>query len=103
MGMLEVIASDFARLLAETKSSESTALREYKAFMHAAKEDKAAKEKDARQHGFEKTRAKHGIKQNSKELEGTQEELDAAIAYFDKLKPSFKDWISCSLLPLRSE
>jgi len=88
MGMLEVISSDFARLMAETKTAESTALREYKAFMYSAKKDKAAKEKDARQHGFELTRTKRALSQNTKELEGTQEMLDAAIAYYGKFKPT---------------
>merc|ERR1719223_2381696 len=88
MDMLDVISSDFARLSADTKTAEFTAVRDYKAFMYAAKKDKAAKEKDARQHGFELVRTKHALQQNTKELEGTQEMLDAALAYYDKFKPT---------------
>merc|ERR1719171_1165040 len=41
MGMLEVIQSDFARLEAETKSSESEAAKEYAEFMDDSRVDKA--------------------------------------------------------------
>lgn len=88
MGFLEVIASDFARLTAETKASESTAQQDYLVFMDEAKADKAAKEKEQRHHGFEKTRANHALSTTQKDLEATQEELTAALDYFDKLKPT---------------
>merc|ERR550537_19578 len=45
-GMLEVIESDFARLEADTSSSEATAQKEYDEFMTDSKVDKAAKTKD---------------------------------------------------------
>lgn len=88
MGFLEVIASDFARLTAETKGAESTAEQNYLVFMDEAKADKAAKEKEARHHGFEKTRTKHALSTTQKDLEATQTELTAALDYFDKLKPT---------------
>ena len=34
---------------------------------------------------------KHALETNKRDLEGTQKELDAALAYFDKLKPSCVD------------
>merc|ERR1719162_784836 len=86
--MLDVISSDFARLSAETKNAEFTALREYKAFMYAANKDKAAKEKDARQIGFELVRTNRALKQTTEELEGNQKMLDAALVYYDKFKPT---------------
>jgi len=88
MGFLEVIASDFARLTAETKGAESSTQQDYLVFMDEAKADKAAKEKEARHHGFEKTRARHALSTNQKDLEATQAELTAALDYFDKLKPT---------------
>merc|ERR1712217_972295 len=81
VGMLEVVESDFARLEAETKSAEVSAQKEYDTFMTDSKVDKAAKRQD-------ETRAL-GVKRE--DLEGTQKELDAALAYFDKLKPSCVD------------
>merc|ERR1719387_1422239 len=72
VGMLEVIQSDFARLETESSAAEETAQKQYDEFMTDSKVDKAAKKKDS-------------------DLEGTQKELDAALAYFDKLKPSCVD------------
>merc|ERR1719352_1352280 len=46
VGMLEVIQSDFARLQADTESSETTAKKEYDQFMEDSKVDKASKESD---------------------------------------------------------
>merc|ERR1719253_1405884 len=43
VGMLEVIESDFARLEADTKSSEAAAQKEYDSFMTDSKVDKEAK------------------------------------------------------------
>merc|ERR1719460_2618675 len=43
VGMLEVIVSDFARLHADTKASETAAAQEYDAFMNDAKASKKSK------------------------------------------------------------
>jgi len=88
LGMMEVIQSDFARLKAETTSAENNALREYDNFMNTAKADKAAKEKEARHKGFELTRAKRSSHQAKDDLKATEEELDSALEYFEKLKPT---------------
>merc|ERR1719324_2153124 len=73
ISFLEVIESDFARLQAETEAAEATAQKLYEEFMSDSKIDKSAKTT--------------GIKKK-KDLEGTQKELDAALRYYDKLKPS---------------
>merc|ERR1719446_1439550 len=88
VGMLEVIQSDFARLEADTKASEETAQREYDAFMADAKADKAAKVKDIEQKTAKKQDKEQALTSTTEDLVGTQKELDAALAYFDKLKPS---------------
>merc|ERR1719379_425059 len=91
VGMLEVIQSDFARLEAETKASEQSAQKEYDAFMTDSKVDKESKTTDI----FHKTNKKGDESQAlavaEKDLESTQKELDAALLYFDKLKPSCID------------
>merc|ERR550514_2642351 len=84
IGMLEVIDSDFARLESETKAAEASAQREYDEFMAASEEDKAQKEKDIEHKTFEK-------QDEEQALVSTKKELDAALAYFDKLKPSCVD------------
>jgi len=91
VGMLEVIESDFARLETDTKSSEVTAQTEYDAFMSDSKVDKASKTKDI-EHKTAKTQDDSEAMVTKKEdLEGTEKELDAALDYFDKLKPSCVD------------
>jgi len=91
MGMLEVIQSDFARLEAETSSGEDAAARDHETFLNDSAEDKAVKEKEARHKGFDEVRTERALKQGSKDLKATQGELDAALEYYDKLKPQCID------------
>jgi len=91
IGMLEVIQSDFARLEAETKAAEATAQKEYDEFMTDSEVDKAQKTKDVEHKTAKKQDQEQALTEKSADLEGTQKELDAALAYFDKLKPSCVD------------
>lgn len=91
VGMLEVIQSDFARLEAETKASEASALKEYDGFMTDSKVDKESKTKDIEHKTAKKQDETQAHTVKKADLEGTQKELDAALAYFDKLKPSCVD------------
>mmetsp|Transcript_18277 Transcript_18277/g.40444 ORF Transcript_18277/g.40444 Transcript_18277/m.40444 type:complete len:683 (+) Transcript_18277:136-2184(+) len=88
IGMLEVIESDFARLEADTKAEESEAEDSFKKFVGDSKTDKAVKETDMENKQGTITRKKQDVEQVSQELQGTQKELDAAMDYYDKLKPS---------------
>jgi DNA repair exonuclease SbcCD ATPase subunit len=91
LGMLEVIQSDFARLEAETSSGEDEAQREHDTFLADSSQDKEVKEKEARHKGFDKVRTERALSQAEKDLKATQAELDAALEYFDKLKPQCID------------
>jgi len=91
IGMLEVIQSDFARLEASTSTEEDQAQREYDSFMEESAVNKAVKKKEARHKGFDLTRTVRSLGETKKELETTQEELTAALEYYDKLKPSCID------------
>lgn len=91
VGMLEVIESDFARLEAETKAEEVSAQKEYDEFMTTSEVDKAAKTKDIEIKQNQKEEDEKALHQAKVDLEGTQKELDAALQYFDKLKPSCVD------------
>jgi len=91
IGMLEVIQSDFARLEAETKAAEATAQKEYDEFMTDSEVDKAQKTKDVEHKTAKKQDQEQALTEKAADLEGTQKELDAALAYFDKLKPSCVD------------
>jgi DNA repair exonuclease SbcCD ATPase subunit len=91
VGMLEVIESDFARLESETKAAEATAQKEYDEFMTDSKVDKSAKSTDIEHKTAKKQDESQALTTKREDLEGTQKELDAALAYFDKLKPSCVD------------
>merc|ERR1712100_128967 len=91
VGMLEVIESDFARLEADTKAAEATAQKEYDTFMTDSKVDKSEKSTDIEHKTAKKQDESQALTSKNADLEGTQKELDAALAYFDKLKPSCVD------------
>jgi len=91
VGMLEVIESDFARLEAETKSAEASAQKEYDEFMDDSSSDKAKKATDIEHKTAKKQDESQALQTAQEDLAGTQEELDAALQYFDKLKPSCVD------------
>jgi cell division septum initiation protein DivIVA len=91
VGMLEVIESDFARLEADTKAAEAAAQKEYDTFMTDSKVDKEAKTTDIEHKTAKKQDEEQALTVKRSDLEGTQKELDAALAYFDKLKPSCVD------------
>jgi hypothetical protein len=88
LGMLEVIQSDFVRLETETTSAEDTAAKEYDGFMKDSSKNRAVKETDMKHKTNGKTTKEGDLEAAKKDLAGTQEELDAALAYFEKLKPS---------------
>jgi antitoxin component HigA of HigAB toxin-antitoxin module len=91
VGMLEVIESDFARLEADTKASEASAQKEYDEFMTDSQVDKTKKSTDIEHKTAKKQDEEQALTTKRSDLEGTQKELDAALAYFDKLKPSCVD------------
>merc|ERR1719159_796626 len=88
LGMLEVIQSDFVRLETETTSAEDAGAKEYETFMRDSKKSKAVKETSMKHKTNSKTTKEGDLETAKKDLAGTQEELDAALAYFEKLKPS---------------
>jgi len=91
IGMLEVIESDFARLEADTKASEVTAQSQYDTFMTKSKVDKAEKSTEVEHKTAKRQDEEQALTTKKADLEGTQKELDAALAYYDKLKPSCVD------------
>lgn len=88
IGMLEVILSDFERLLEETTTNESTAAEQYTTLMRDSKREKAVKNQELKHLESEKVRISSDLADAKKDLKSTQKELDAALAYFEKLKPS---------------
>jgi len=91
MGFLEVIMSDFARLESETNSAEDQAASVYEKFMDESNEDVAVKETEVNHKANNKQQRDATVSSLKKELKLTQDELDSALAYYDKLKPDCVD------------
>jgi len=91
IGMLEVIESDFGRLEADTSAAEASAQKTYDTFMTDSKVDSAQKSTDVDHKTAKKQDETQALTAKREDLQGTQKELDAALAYFDKLKPSCVD------------
>merc|ERR1719183_1051980 len=87
VGMLEVITSDFARLHADTKASETAAQEEYDAFMKDATASKKSKHDLEFKTSLEKDKAEFESGETTKDLDATQAELDKALEYQAHLKP----------------
>jgi len=87
LGLMEVCQSDFEKLLAETESSEADAARVFDEFQADSAQDKAVKETDQKHKVAEKSTKESDKATAMKDLRITQEELQAAMEYYDKLKP----------------
>jgi septal ring factor EnvC (AmiA/AmiB activator) len=88
---LEVVLADFARLEAETSTSEATQLAEHKKFMFESKKSKALKENEKEHKAGTKTERESSLHSTEAELKATQDELDKADKYYETLKPSCVD------------
>jgi len=91
VGMLEVIQSDFTRLEEDTKSEEDEAQKEYDTMLTEATTNRAQNQQDVDHKTAKKTSEESALTAKKADLEGTQEELDSALAYYEKLKPSCVD------------
>jgi len=87
IAMLEVIQSDFVRLESETSAAEEAAASDYDKFMKDSKMDKLMKSQDAKHHGSNLQDQEQSMQEKKADLDGTSKELQAAMAYFEKLKP----------------
>merc|ERR1719421_618637 len=84
VGMLEVIQTD-------TKAAEAEAQKAFDEFTSESAVNRAANAKDVEHKTTKKTNQEAALTAKKADLEGTQKELDAALAYYDKLKPSCVD------------
>merc|ERR1719199_2238201 len=91
MAMLEVIASDFENVIADTKASETQSQAAYEDFMAESKKNKAMKEKKIDMDNADKAAAETKVQEDTKDLKGTQDELLAADRYYSKLVPQCFD------------
>merc|ERR1719265_2312080 len=91
LGMLDVILSDFARLEAETQSAEDAAQETYDNFMADSQQDVEVKQAEVDHKTLAKQNAEEANADLKKDLERTNEELTAALDYYEKLKPDCVD------------
>jgi len=88
---LDVILSDFARLESETSTAEDSSQASHEKFMNEALDDVALKSTE-QEHKEGKRDSTTELNRNlKKELKLTNEELDAALKYYDELKPDCID------------
>jgi len=87
MGMLEIVESDFAKVLAETRSSEAQSAGEYDKFMNDCAQEKAVNNADLKHKQDKRTERESDLVEARSGLKGVQRELQAANDYFEKLKP----------------
>merc|ERR550514_2273337 len=83
VGMVEVIASDFERLEAETEASEAQSQKEHDEFMNDSSANKAAMTTEMELKTATKTSSQQKLVQTKTDLDGTQNELNAALEYYD--------------------
>merc|ERR1740138_472003 len=88
---LEVILTDFARLESETASAEASELQEFKNYMFESEKDKSLKENEMKHKSDKKVDQEGALQSTEEELKTTQTELDEAVAYYEKLKPTCVD------------
>eukprot|EP00929_Paragymnodinium_shiwhaense_P027424 TRINITY_DN1609_c1_g1_i1.p1 TRINITY_DN1609_c1_g1~~TRINITY_DN1609_c1_g1_i1.p1 ORF type:complete len:698 (+),score=337.39 TRINITY_DN1609_c1_g1_i1:91-2184(+) len=91
LAMIEVIASDFATLEADTKASEATAQASYEEFMAESKKDKAVKSRKIEMSKSDKTSAENKLREDTSDMKFTQDKLLAAERYYSKLEPQCVD------------
>jgi len=91
VGMVEVIQSDFERLEAETEAAEEQGQKEHDAFLNDSSSNKASKDTEMKHKIAKKTDKEGRLVATKKDLAGTQNELDKAMQYYEKLKPTCVD------------
>jgi len=89
--MIEVIASDFARLESETQTAEDQAADDHTKLLRDSAEDKAVKSAELEHKTNKRQRKEADLVSTNNDLKGNKEELAAAEDYYDKLKPSCVD------------
>merc|ERR1719498_1767962 len=87
MEMLEVAESDFTRMLAENEAGEKEAQSTYDALVQSNQVAKAAKQAEIKGNQGEAKSLKAALLNYKEDASATAKELDAVLAYLDKLKP----------------
>jgi len=87
IGILEVAQEDFTNLLAEVQATEDEAAKAYDKLTTENKVSKASKTAEAKGKTSEMKSVTSSVEMAKEDQSSTSQELDAVLAYFDKLKP----------------
>jgi len=91
IAMLEVIQEDFSRLEAATSAAEAEGEGEFAKFTKESAVNQAELKKDVEHKEKKKTDVEGDLTTAQGDLKDVQHELDAALSYYEKLKPSCID------------
>jgi DNA repair exonuclease SbcCD ATPase subunit len=87
ISILEVAQEDFTSLLAEVQATEDEAAKAYDKLTTENKISKASKVAEAKGKNSELKSVSSAVEMAKEDQSATSQELDAVLAYFDKLKP----------------
>jgi chromosome segregation ATPase len=87
LGMLEIIESDFADLIASTTASEAESARVFEQFTNDSSQNTAVKNTELKHRKNKQTQKQSDLQQAKNDLKSAQKELTAATDYWAKLKP----------------
>merc|ERR1712060_852826 len=91
LGLLEVIASDFATLEANTNAAEAAAAEAYERFMVDSKKSKEVKTRKSEMNEMDRASTEAKVQEETADLKSTQDQLLAAERYYERLKPQCFD------------
>merc|ERR1719355_118202 len=91
ISVLEMSEEDFTTLLAETEATEDEAAKAYKALTDENKMSKVTKETEAKGKASEVKSLTVQLGHSKEDHASTSSELDAVLAYIDKLKPQCEE------------
>lgn len=91
LGLLEIIAADFATLEAETDAEEAAAAQAYDRLMAESKKSHATKAKSVEMNEADRAAAEAKLQEDTADLKSTQDELLAADRYHARLVPQCID------------
>jgi len=87
LGLIEVIQSDFANLRSQTEAAESTNQKLYQELMDGSRISKATKDKKIELNTLDRNSAQAHLQQSNADLKRTQDQMQAAEAYYAQLVP----------------
>merc|ERR1719499_1848867 len=91
LGLLEVIASDFAALEANTNAAEASAAEAHERFMVDSRKNKATKSRKIEMNEVDRASTDAKVQEETADLKSTQDQLLAAERYYDRLVPQCID------------